>query len=224
MKIFRLWNLEMLQDRNSCLWYDFVENIVFEIFDEQQLYDKYENKKSLGIAKGDLFKEHYSIEHLQFLLKELKLLKGKLQSVINMFELWDLHKLDDKYYYGYSQNWREYYDNAYPNNNFSYSSEHIILVQAKAYEFFNKCGIFPEQKTLSDLIVDDFDWGLCSSYEHLWLNDFEKWINENDKYVNIFWNTIYQVDNNIFECSKDLREVILEIEYILTNKVELPIC
>jgi len=213
----------MLQDRNSCLWYDFVETIVYEIYDEQQLYDNYENKKSLGISKGLLFVEHYSIEHLQFLVKELKILKDKFQSVINMFELWDLYKFDDRYYNGYFKEWREYYENVYPNELIFYSNEHIFKVQAKAYEYFNECGIFPEQKTISDLLVDDVEIALCSSYEHLYLNDFDKWIDDNKGYENIFWNTIYGMDNNILESSKDLKKVILEIEYILKNKVDLPI-
>jgi len=141
--------------------------------------------------------------------------------VINLFELWDLHKRDDKYYNGYHKDWREYYESAYPNEIIIYSNEDIFRVQAKAYEFFNECGIFAEEKTLSDLIVDDVEIALCSSYEHLWLENFKDWITENDEYVDMFWNTIYQMDNNIFESSKELREIIAEIEYILEHKVEV---
>mgnify|MGYP001159926813 CR=1 FL=1 len=220
MQLFRLWNLERLWEYNSALWYGFVEVVVDKIYDEQKLYNSYENKKSLGISKSELFKDHYSIEHLQFLLKELKIVKAKLQSVINLFELWDLHKRDSRYYNGYHKHWREYYESVYPNEYIRYSDEDIFRVQARAYEFFNECEIFAEEKTLSDLIVDDVSIPLCSSYEHLWLKDFENWIKYNDEYVDMFWNTIYQMDNNIFECSKELREIIAEIDYVLKNKKE----
>ena len=54
-------------------------------------------------------------------------------------------------------------------------------------------------------------------------SELNKWDLSPVHILNIFWNTIYRMDNNILESSKDLREVILEIEYILKNKVDLPI-
>jgi len=221
MNIFRLWNLEMLRDRNSCLYYGLVEYIVSEIYDEQKLYDNRETKESLGIPKSLWYREHFSVEHMQFLLKEFKLLKLKLQKIIDTYELWDIHKYDYKYFDCYDLATREYYQSQSEYGYVQYSDEHIVLVQARAYEYFNECELFSKEKTLSDLIVDDKEIQLCSSYLHLRFTDFNKWLSENDEYGNIMFNTMYGMNNDIFESSKDLKELIKEIEYVLENKVEL---
>lgn len=220
MQLFRLWNLDSIRNNNSCLYYGLVENISSSIYDEQRLYDNRENKEKLGIHRSYWFDEHYSVEHLQFLLKEFKLLKLKLQKIIDCYELWDIHRYDYKYFDCYDIATREYYelkDGGYVQH----SDEPKLLVQARAYEFFNECELFSKEKTLSDLIVDDFEINLCSSYLHLRYTDFGNWLEENTEYENIMWNTMYGMDNNIFESSKDLRELIKEIEYILEHKVEV---
>ena len=221
MKIFKLWNLDMIRNNNSCLYYGLVENISSSIYDEQRLYDNRETKEKLGIHKSYWYDEHYSVEHLQFLLKEFKLLKLKLQKIIDCYELWDIHKYDYKYFDCFDLSTREYYREQSPSGLIPYSVEHIVLVQARAYEFFNECNLFSKEKTLSDLIVDDREVALCSSYLHLQYTDFKDWLLENDEYGNIMFNTMYGMNNDIFESSKDLRELIKEIEYILNNKVEI---
>lgn len=223
MKLFRLWNLEMLQDNNSCLYYGLVENIVYSIFDEQRLYDNRETKEKLGIHRSLWYVEHYSLEHMQFLLKEFKLLKLKLQKIIDTYELWDIHKYDYKYFDCYDIAVRELEKKNSEYGYVQYADEHIVLTQAKAYIFFNQANLFSQEKTLDDLVFDDREVALCSSYLHLRYTDFKDWLLENDEYGNIMFNTMYGMNNNIFESSKNLREVIKEIEYILEHKVDMEI-
>ena len=218
MKIFRLWYLENLRNRNECLYYGLVETIVSEIFDEQQLYDNYDFKQSLGMSQSDLFKEHFSLEHLQFLLNEFKKLKLEFQKIIDRYELYDVHKYDYKYFDCFDLATREYYQEQSSSGYVHYSVEHIFKVQARAYEYFNECELFATEKTISDLIVDDVEVQLCSSYLHLCHTDFKEWLLENDNYGNIIWNTMYGMNNNIFESSKDLKNIINEIKDVLENK------